>query len=106
MNTIVANTTGKGDGQENLVRHLSSDAFFDVENHPTSTLLLKEVVADEALGFAKLMAKADLTIKGITNEVEFPVSVIMEGEDFKVYGNVKFDRSLCDIPIWFRKILH
>ena len=60
-----AETNGK------LIGHLKSDDFFSVEKYPEATL-----VFTEKAGFNGNQAhvKGDLTVKGITNPVEFDVT--------------------------------
>ena len=82
----LTNTDMEGDGKANLEGHLKSDDFFGVNNHPTATLVFKNVKAN---GKNSYQVTADLTIKGNTNAVNF---------DFSVYGSkatasLKVDRT-------------
>jgi polyisoprenoid-binding protein YceI len=54
-------------------KHLRSDAFFDVENHPQITFVSKKV-SKSAEG--KLKVEGDLTIRGITKAVTLDVDVL------------------------------
>jgi polyisoprenoid-binding protein YceI len=53
-----------------LVGHLKSGDFFDVANNPTATFAITGVAEGEAMTL-----KGDLTIKGITKSIEFPVTL-------------------------------
>ncbi|WP_111706791.1 YceI family protein [Lutibacter citreus] len=85
MNSIT-NTDLEGEYKGKLEGHLKSDDFFGVEKNPTATLVFKNV---KLLGKNSYKIIGDLTIKGITNKVNF---------NFSIYGNkanasLKIDRS-------------
>ena len=71
-----------------LLRHLKSGDFFEVEKFPTATFKITESIIIEG----KTLVKGFLTIKGITEEIEFPAAItkndkeqiILESETFKV----------------------
>lgn len=64
---VVTDLTGKS--KDNLEGHLKSDDFFDVDNFPEAKLLIKKVDILGADGDYRIYG--DLTIKGITNPIEF-----------------------------------
>lgn len=66
----------EGEWQQKLNGHLKADDFFGVENHPTSTLVFKDIKEKSANVYS---VNADLTIKGITKQVSFTLN----------YGNKK-----------------
>lgn len=72
-----------------LTGHLKSDDFFDVENHNNATLVVTAVDGNNV--------KAALTIKGITNEVKFPISVEEKEDKVVVKGNFDVDRTLYNV---------
>lgn len=76
-----------------LVGHLKSDDFFSVVTHPTSQL---EVTKVEGSG-ANLKVTGNLTIKGKTNPVTFPVTVSKEGNNSVYHGTITVDRSKYDV---------
>ena len=53
--------------------HLRSADFFDAENHPTMTF---ESTSVEQVSETELVATGNLTIKGLTQEVELPISML------------------------------
>lgn len=63
-------------GVEQRDGHLKSDDFFDVENYPEITFTSKSVEASEDT--AKI--RGDLTIKGVTKEVELEADLLGIGE--------------------------
>lgn len=73
-----------------LEGHLKSDDFFSVEKFPTSKLVIKS-----SSFFVNNVAKikADLTIKGITQPIEFKVRKM----DSKFTAEIVVDRSKFDV---------
>lgn len=73
-----------------LKGHLFSDDFFSIDSFPTATLY---VTGDE-----NNLVSGDLTIKGITNPISFPVSVV-ENEDGTAVlsGTMTVDRTAYEI---------
>lgn len=76
-----------------LIGHLSSDDFFSVESHPQSTFATTNFEAiDEGY-----LVSGNLTIKGITHEISFPVSMEENDGVFTAKGTATFDRTKWDI---------
>jgi polyisoprenoid-binding protein YceI len=66
----------QGGGAQKLVGHLKSDDFFGVDKFNKATLTIKTATAK---GNNQYDVVADLTIKGVTNEVTFPATVAANG---------------------------
>lgn len=66
----------QGGGAQKLVGHLKSDDFFGVDKFNKATLTIKTATAK---GNNQYDVVADLTIKGVTNEVTFPATVTATG---------------------------
>ncbi len=94
MNSIVVLDLEDSTYNANLVGHLKSEDFFNVENHGTSTLEITDIKAGE--GSAKTV-NARLTIKGITNEVSFPADIEISEDKVSAKGTVTLDRTLWEI---------
>jgi len=80
----------EGEYKEKLDGHLKSKDFFGTNEYPSATLQFKEITVS---GKNSYRIKGDLTIKGITNSIEF---------DFSIYGKkataaLKIDRTKYDI---------
>jgi len=93
MNTIV-NTDG--DLHKELIDHLKSDDFFDVENHPTAKLSIEKVKYHDPNNtkfsdsiFIRL--NGELTIKDITHPVMFEGEV--NAESTMIIAKFKIDRT-------------
>lgn len=74
-----------------LVDHLKSEDFFSVTRFPKATLVMKKVGMKSPNEYS---ITADLTIKGKTNEIEFPA--FLKGQS-EAEANVVFDRSKFDV---------
>lgn len=73
-----------------LIGHLMSDDFFSVEKFPTATLKIKAIDDNNQV-------KADLTIKDITNEIQFPATITVTDNKLIAEASFEIDRSLWDI---------
>ena len=81
----------KGRSKEVLENHLKSDDFFGTDKFPTATLEFRSLNRhnnDDGQIF-----NGNLTIKGITNEVEFSAKLIKQTPLLHAVGKLVFDRS-------------
>ncbi|WP_167270903.1 YceI family protein [Dyadobacter arcticus] len=79
---------------EKLIGHLKSEDFFSVEKHPTATFIVTKATAKSAGVYD---VTGDLTIKGITKPVTFPVTVTTSATGAEATGKLIVDRSKFDI---------
>lgn len=77
-----------------LTDHLKSDDFFSVEKHNTSNFKITEAKTSNGKDYVLI---GDLTIKGITKPVTFPVAVSVNGGNIVATGKLTFDRTHYDI---------
>ncbi len=77
-----------------LIGHLKSDDFFSVEKHPTANFVMTKAVAKSANEYT---VTGDLTIKGITKPITFPVTVSATANGATATGKLVIDRSKYDI---------
>ena len=77
-----------------LIGHLKSEDFFSVEKHPTATFVVTKAVAKTAGVYD---VTGNLTIKGITKPVTFPVTVKPAATGADITGKIVVDRSKYDI---------
>lgn len=87
MNTISSEDVEKESDKAKLVGHLKSDDFFSVEKYPEAKLVIKKMNASGK-------TTGDLTIRGITKEVEFQTK-IEQATDSKLVAtaDIKVDRT-------------
>ncbi len=91
----IANTDLEDQEYKNkLEGHLKSDDFFGVEKFPKATLVIKKVKHDTG---NKYQVKGDMTIKGITNAIEFPVEVSIDGSKATASATIIIDRSKFEV---------
>jgi len=85
MKTIVDD-----DGLKNLENHLKSDDFFSVEKFPVSKLV---ITGSDSFEKGTATVKGNLTIKGITNPIEFTAAVQKKDDGTWFYSNIIVDRT-------------
>lgn len=83
--TSLTNTDLSGGGKGKLEGHLKSDDFFGVTNHPTATLMIKDVQSTGAI----YNITGDLTIKGTTAPISFNAEMV----DGKAVAKITVDRT-------------
>lgn len=88
--TSIDCTDLSGDTKAKLVGHLRSDDFFSVENHPTSKFVIK---SSKTTGKGQYEITGDLTVKGITNSITFPATVLKQGDGLIANARMSIDRT-------------
>ena len=96
--TTIENTDVQGEYRAKLVNHLKSDDFFSVATHPKAVLVIKkaEVIKNQKSA-ENTMVTADLTIKGITNEITFPAIVVIKKGEVIANADINIDRTKYNI---------
>jgi len=99
MNSISNSDLTDPKWNKKLVDHLKSEDFFSVDTYPQASF--------ETTGFSKndivsvndadYTVTGNLTIKGITHEVSFPVKVAVDGNRLAANGTATFDRTKWNI---------
>lgn len=79
-----------------LVGHLKSADFFDIENNPTSTFTITEVINGD-----EIIVKGTLTIKGISKPIDFPVTIKKTESGIEFSGEA-FEINRTDFDIKFK----
>ena len=94
MNSIVVQDLTDKEFNGKLTGHLKSEDFFSVEKHPTATFVVTSATPKSN---GTVDVAGNLTIKGITKPVSFPVTVTPSKEGAKVKGTIVVDRSKYDM---------
>ncbi|TWW01865.1 YceI family protein [Chitinophaga pinensis] len=81
-------------GNAKLTGHLKSDDFFAVEKYPAADFAITGI---KPHGNNQYDLLGKLTIKGITNDVSFPATVVIEKGKLTANAKVKVDRTKYDI---------
>ena len=94
MKTIANEDITDAGMKAKLMGHLASDDFFSIEKFPESKMVIKKVTLVSGDEFKFL---ADLTIKGITNPVEFNAKDTANGDKVNADGVITVNRTLFGI---------
>ncbi|MBK8982325.1 MAG: YceI family protein [Ignavibacteria bacterium] len=94
FNTITVLDVEDAESNGKLTGHLKSDDFFSAEKHPNGKFIIKSV---SNTGGNQYNVTGDMIIKGITNEISFPATIVTN--EGKVTANADFniDRTKWDI---------
>jgi polyisoprenoid-binding protein YceI len=83
-----------GEANQRLEGHLKSDDFFSTDKHPKSTFVINKI---ESTSGDQYTVKGNLTIKGITNEIEFPATIQIVNKQVNAKAKIIVDRTKFDI---------
>ncbi|MDT8400409.1 MAG: YceI family protein [Bacteroidales bacterium] len=86
--------------RERLVNHLKSDDFFGADKFPEAKF---EITGSEVNGSGDLLIKGNLTIKGISEPIEFVSKPDSTGDYMIFTGHIEIDRSLFDVRFGSKK---
>ena len=92
--TTITNENLSGNDAARLVEHLMAEDLFGVDRYPTATL---EILSTESLGNDQVAVTGDLTIKEITNPIEFVAEAVNENGVITASADVVFDRTLYNV---------
>ena len=103
MNSITNTDIKAKKANNSLVNHLKDPDFFDVKKHPTAKIKINSF---EYFDNNQVRIRADLTIKGITNSINFNADLDYEKKSlttkFKINRkkwNVNYKSKMKDSPI-------
>ena len=82
------------DSNAKLTGHLKSDDFFAVEKFPAANFTINSVTP---VSGNQHTVTGKLTIKGITHDLSFPATVVINGSKLSAKASVKIDRTKYDI---------
>ena len=77
-----------------LVGHLKADDFFNVATYPTASFIIRHAAV---VSVGKYHIIGDLTIKGITNSINFPAVVTLQEESLIAEAKISVDRTRFNI---------
>jgi polyisoprenoid-binding protein YceI len=91
----ITNTDLKdADYNKKLVDHLESEDFFATRQYPKATFVITKVTPQAK---NEALVKGNLTIKGITKEIEFPATIQAKGNELTATAKILVDRTLYNI---------
>ena len=92
--TIDMTSIKDAEASARLEGHLKSDDFFSTEKFPKSTFVITKI---KSKGTDQYAIKGNLTIKGITNEVEYPATIKITKNQLTATAKIIVDRTKFDI---------
>ncbi|WP_143961230.1 YceI family protein [Litoribacter populi] len=99
MNTITNTDLTDAEYNAKLVGHLKSDDFFGVEKHPKAKFKVTKatLIAGAKAGANNYRIDGALTIKGKTENISFPATVLISGNSTEAVATIAVDRSKFDV---------
>ena len=92
MNSITCTDIEAGEDNDKMIGHLRSADFFDIDAAPTASFIITSSTKDEE-NENYYNITGDLTIKGITNAIEFPAMIVNEDGKTLIEASFAFDRT-------------
>jgi polyisoprenoid-binding protein YceI len=96
MNSIRSTDHKEAAGNEKVDGMLRNPGFFNVAKYPESVMNVKQIVKLDAITFK---VSGDLTMKGITNPIEFTATIKKDGKTITAKADIKIDRSKWNIDM-------
>jgi polyisoprenoid-binding protein YceI len=94
MTTLVVSDVTNPDMNAKLLGHLKSDDFFSVEKHKTAHLEITKVTPKTGNEYE---VTGKMTIKGITQDITFPATIVNSGKEVKATAKITLDRTRWDV---------
>ncbi len=93
MNSISTNDMSEKLNKK-LDNHLKNEDFFNVEQYPTASLVIKRAKKFKGNQYDLV---GELTIKDITRPIKFKANIDINGTNFQAESKIKIDRTKWDI---------
>lgn len=94
VNSITVTDITDNDGNAKLVGHLKSDDFFGTTKFPKASFVLTSLTQKSGNEY---LVKGKLTIKGKSNDIEFPATIVNDGKKVTATARIVVDRTKFDI---------
>ncbi|MBN8575998.1 MAG: YceI family protein [Cytophagales bacterium] len=94
VNSLTVTDITDKDSNAKLVGHLKSDDFFGTTKFPKASFVLTSLTQKSGNEY---LVKGKLTIKGKTNDVEFPATIVNDGKKVTATAKIIVDRTKYDI---------
>jgi polyisoprenoid-binding protein YceI len=92
MNTITLTDKNDTSSDNGVVSHLKDPDFFDVKKFPRGTFKLTKAIKAPGDSSAYYIT-GQLTLRAITQEIQFPARIVRNGEDIVATASVTIDRT-------------
>jgi len=94
LNTITSTDVTDPNYNAKLIGHLKNDDFFGVDKFPKASFVITSITPKSG---DEYQVKGKLTIKGITNDIEFPATIKNDGKKLNATAKITVDRSKYNI---------
>ena len=92
--TIDMTSLEDGEDNQRLEGHLKSDDFFSTEKFPKATFVVSSI---ESKGGDQYVVSGKMTIKDITNDLQFPATIQIVNKQLSANAKIVVDRTKYDI---------
>jgi len=104
MNSIACTDIEAGEDNDNLIGHLRATDFFAIDSIPSASFVITSSIKDEK-NENYYTITGDLTIKGITNPIEFPALIITQDGKTLIEASFAFDRTTYGIEYGSKSVI-
>ena len=87
-------TISESKNSQAFLGHINSEDFFNVQEFPETRISINAMDKNEDGTF---LVSGDLTIKGITNKIQFPAEITSSENELMANANIVIDRTKWDI---------
>jgi polyisoprenoid-binding protein YceI len=94
VNSLTVTDITDKDSNAKLVGHLKADDFFGASKFPKATFVISSISPKSGNDYT---VKGKLTIKGKTNDIEFPATITNDGKKVTANAKIVVDRTKFDI---------
>ena len=94
VNSLTVTDIADPGSNAKLVGHLKADDFFGVSKFPKATFVISSISPKSGNDYT---VKGKLTIKGKTNDIEFPATITNDGKKVTANAKIVVDRTKFDI---------
>ncbi|MGN6421652.1 MAG: YceI family protein [Pseudobacter sp.] len=91
MNSITSTDKKDTSSDNGLVSHLKDPDFFDVKKFPKGTFQLTKAI--KVSSDSTFYITGQLTLRAITQEIQFPATIVKTGDDIKATASLSIDRT-------------
>jgi polyisoprenoid-binding protein YceI len=91
MNTITLTDKKDTSSDNGVVSHLKDPDFFDVKKYPKGTFQLTKAI--KVSSDSSYYITGQLTLRAITQEIQFPATIVRNGEDIVATASLTIDRT-------------
>ncbi|MBI2281326.1 MAG: sodium-translocating pyrophosphatase [Bacteroidetes bacterium] len=104
MTTLKCLDISEEEDNQKLIKHLQGEDFFNTATYNEAIFVITSSEVDPEDN-TYYNVKGNLTIKGITNEIEFPVNVVKNENNYTITASFAFDRTQFGVEYGSKSII-